>query len=73
MTATVFTPCRGKCIARHPCIVCHGHSAPHICRDPDCACHAPGNYGLLHCIRHGMAVYVRDELPAGVTVLEVAL
>ena len=50
--------CKGKCICRHACVCSSGHKAPHICNDPDCACHAPGNYGLALNVRRGL--YVRE-------------
>lgn len=74
MSERTFSKCAGKCIARHPCVVAGGHTAPHICRNPDCACHAAAAYGLTEAVIHGQRVYVpANDAPDDVRVLEVAL
>lgn len=40
-------PCKGTCAGGNPC-ACNGTGhVHHICREPDCQCHAPETYGMI--------------------------
>lgn len=71
MTAATFVTCRAKCAGGHVCVCAKGHHAPHICRDPACACHTAAGYGLRPIVRHGVEVYVPDDSHGAAEVVRV--
>jgi hypothetical protein len=71
MATPVIAPCKGTtCRGGNPCVCYRGHRAPHICRDPHCACHHELNYGL-QLNKRGDKYMPAIAQPAGVTVMVV--